>query len=191
MGHGGCCIDGYCVGQWTSMLKSVICIIDLCFALFIFALCFPLSSAFRLWLWNTSAGHATRLGRFPGYYSFAACELHYKFYRGEQCWQCCSCPHGSSCTKDQGLSSTPIDSISQCCCSSKFVLSPAWQELSISYGDKVFCFCDESWLQVVGRFQCLEVTECSCWVCYLKTSYELTNIPSESTCLSSLTPQWV
>jgi hypothetical protein len=35
------------------------------------------------------------------------------------------------------------------------------------------------------------VTECSCWVCYLKTSYELTNIPSESTCLSSLTPQWV
>jgi magnesium-transporting ATPase (P-type) len=36
MGHGGCCIDGYCVGQWTSMLNSVICFVDLCFAILFF-----------------------------------------------------------------------------------------------------------------------------------------------------------
>jgi hypothetical protein len=48
------------------------------------------------------------LGGFSGDPILADCELYNKFHWGEQCWQCSSCLHGSLCTKDQGLSSTPV-----------------------------------------------------------------------------------
>ncbi len=47
MGYGSCCTDGYCVGQWTSMVIYLFYLVPaLMLSLVLFCLCFPLSSSF-------------------------------------------------------------------------------------------------------------------------------------------------
>ncbi len=78
------------------------------FVMFVFSPVFFIFGFDYSFVWNTYPGLATRLGGFSGDPILADCELYNKFHWGEQCWQCSSCLHGSLCTKDQGLSSTPV-----------------------------------------------------------------------------------
>jgi len=48
------------------------------------------------------AGQATGLARFHWYCSVAYRQLNHQFRWGKQCWQCCSCFDGWSCTQNQG-----------------------------------------------------------------------------------------